>query len=273
MKKFWIAAMVGSVLLGSCGWPEPLPKLEQSPRSAPGLMIEGQNAGGLQRDEVEAVVIKLAAARYVAAANAGFDAVTGEVAPETPGVAVDVAATMNNVLAAAPGSELTAVYCQTKPDITTARLKQARRLGGYTSPILDASPGRVENILLTARLLNNSLLPPGDEFSFNRRAGEPTAERGFRKAGVFVDGNKVQELGGGMCQVSSTLYNAVLEAGLSVVERHAHSLPVSYVPPGRDATTYTDKDFRFINNTREWVMLRAFVAQAGLTVDLWALPR
>jgi vancomycin resistance protein YoaR len=76
-----------------------------------------------------------------------------------------------------------------------------------------------------------------------------------------------------MCQVSSTLYNAVLDAGLPVVERHPHSQPVSYVPPGRDATTYTDKDLRFVNSRREPLVVRAQVAGgARLVVDLWALP-
>jgi vancomycin resistance protein YoaR len=130
----------------------------------------------------------------------------------------------------------------------------------------------MENIRLTAALLNNAAIAPGDEFSFNRRTGEPTRERGFRPAVVFVDGREEKELGGGMCQVSSTLYNAVLAAGLRVVERHPHSRPVSYVPPGLDATTYTDKDLRFVNTTRRPLILRALVAGKKLTVDLFALP-
>ncbi len=164
------------------------------------------------------------------------------------------------------------MYRPLAPALTAAALAAARPAGAYTTTILDASPDRLENIRLTAALLNNAAIAAGDEFSFNRRTGEPTRERGFRPATVFVDGRHEEEVGGGMCQVSSTLYNAVLAAGLRVTERHAHSRPVAYVPPGKDATTYTDKDLRFVNTTRRPLVMRAYVAGKKLTVELLALP-
>lgn len=143
---------------------------------------------------------------------------------------------------------------------------------GYETPILDDGPDRVGNISLTANLLNNTIIGPGQEFSFNALTGEPTVERGFRHAVVLQNGQKVQGIGGGMCQVSSTVYKAALEAGLNVSERHSHSQPVSYVPIGRDATVFTDKDLRFLNSTRHTLMLRVFIIDKQVKADIWELP-
>ncbi len=261
--------IAGGLLAAACGL-RPAPRPEA--RIAAAVTVEGVAVGGLTPGEAAAALRELAARRYVPAVDARFADGDGSVVPEQAGRLLDVAATATAALTAPAGSELAAVYRPLAPVVTAEALKSARRAGTYTTPILDSSPDRLENIRLTAALLNNAAIAPGDEFSFNRRTGEPTRERGFRPAVVFVDGREEEELGGGMCQVSSTLYNAVLAAGLRVVERHPHSRPVSYVPPGLDATTYTDKDLRFVNTTRHPLILRALVAGKKLTVDLFALP-
>ncbi len=260
--------LMAGVLVTACAGP---PAAKPEPRAAPGVTVEGTAVGGMTRGEAAAALQGLAAARYVPSVDAAFAAGDGAVTADRDGLMVDVPATVEAALAAPAGSELAALYAPLRAAVSAEALTGARLAGSYTTPILDNSPGRRENIVLTAALLNNAAIPAGDEFSFNRRTGEPTRERGFRPATVFVDGRHEEELGGGMCQVSSTLYNAALAAGLKVTERHPHSQPVSYVPPGQDATTYTDKDLRFVNTTRGTLVLRALVAGRKLTVDIFSL--
>ncbi len=260
--------IIGCLLMTACGM-QPAPKPE--PRVAAAVTVEEVAVGGLTRAGTAAALQELAAARYEPPVDARFADGDGTVVADRDGRMVDVAATAEAALAAPTGSALTAAYRPLTAALTAGDLAAARQAGSYTTTILDASPGRLENIVLTAALLNNAAIAAGAEFSFNSRTGEPTRERGFRPAVVFVDGGHGEELGGGMCQVSSTLYNAVLAAGLRVTERHAHSQPVSYVPPGRDATTYTDKDLRFVNTTRRTLVLRSYVAGRKLHVDIFVL--
>lgn len=279
IKKFLcLLVLLLLILLESisagCGLRAPAPKPEVR-RVAEQVMVEGQPVGNMTQEEVGEVLANLAKAKDVPAVNAGFDDDDGKIIREQPGQRLNRAATLAQVLSAVAGSKVKAVYQTFLPDITQEKLLQSRKLGSYTTPILDNSPGRLANIRLTGRLINNIVLERGQEFSFNKLTGEPTAARGFQMAAIFDDKGDVKEdLGGGMCQVSSTLYNAVLAANLKVTERHPHSRPVNYVPSNRDATTYTDKDFRFINTTRQRLISRVFIDQAGtaLTVELWGLP-
>lgn len=119
------------------------------------------------------------------------------------------------------------------------------KLGGKNSP-------RSRNIGITTSTINETIVKNGETFSFCKTAGKPTADRGYEEADSFdKDGNTVKTLGGGNCQVSSTLYNVVLQVPeLQVVERHAHVKPVHYVAKDKDATvSYGSVDFKFKNNT------------------------
>ena len=107
--------------------------------------------------------------------------------------------------------------------------------------------GRSENIRLSARFIDGIILQGYGEFSFNQTVGKRTKENGFKEAKVIVSGEFVQGVGGGVCQVSTTLYNASLLAGLSVSEFHPHSLEVSYVPPSRDAMVSLYSDLKIFN--------------------------
>ncbi|MCG8401892.1 MAG: VanW family protein, partial [Firmicutes bacterium] len=109
-----------------------------------------------------------------------------------------------------------------------------------------------------------------DEFSFNRIVGPRSSDAGYKSADVIINNEFVEGLGGGVCQVSSTLYNAVLLANLRITERNNHSLPVGYVPIGRDATVvYEAVDFRFANNTDFYVYIKTCVTGNDLTVKLY----
>lgn len=125
----------------------------------------------------------------------------------------------------------------------------------YTE-LLDNSPSRVSNINLACNAINGLELEPGGSFSFNRAVGRRTEAKGYMDAPVLIDGHKEQGCGGGICQVSSTLYIAALNAGLQIDERHRHSESVAYAPDGNDATVvYGEKDLIFTNNTDKPVTL------------------
>lgn len=129
---------------------------------------------------------------------------------------------------------------------------------------------RSYNIRVAAAALDNLLVPPGQEVSFNKVVGPRSSEAGYKNAKVIVNNELVDGLGGGVCQVSTTLYNSVLLAGLGVVSRNNHSLPVSYVPAGRDATVaYDTIDFVFRNNTPKHIYLKTFVSGGKITVKIY----
>ena len=111
----------------------------------------------------------------------------------------------------------------------------------------ESSANRKHNVKLASNLIDGYVLAPEEEFSFNEVVGQRTEARGFKTAYIIKDGEFVEGVGGGVCQVSSTLYNAVLLADLTITRVQAHSLPVSYVAPSFDAMVSSGSDFRFVN--------------------------
>lgn len=265
-----ILTLAAVSFLTGCGVSKPAPK-HDLPRVSQGVTVDGMDVSNLTEQELRAVLNKAAVEKYEAPVDAGFDE-TGMVFEGRNGRMINVGAMLEQVMLAPPNSHMQSIYQEVLPAVTIEKLKTARKIGSYATKILDDTPERMHNIKLTANLINNQIIGAGKEFSFNRATGEPTVERGFKAAAIFADGGRHEQgIGGGMCQVSSTLYNAVLKANLLVTERHPHSQPVSYVPAGYDATIYTDKDFKFVNNTRRTIIIRAFVAGKILTIDLFAL--
>jgi vancomycin resistance protein YoaR len=119
---------------------------------------------------------------------------------------------------------------------------------------------RSENIRLSSAILNNTVLAPGQVFSFNEVVGPRTEQRGYKSAHTYIGGKIVDDIGGGICQVSSTLYNAVLLSDLEIVERRNHMFTVGYVPKGRDATvSYGQVDFKFRNSTGWPIKIKSWV--------------
>ncbi len=131
---------------------------------------------------------------------------------------------------------------------------------------------RSQNLLLAASALHGLVIEPGGEFSFNRTVGKRTAARGYRVAIVFEDGEQVPGLGGGVCQVSSTVYQAARRAGMTITERHPHSLPVAYARAGNDATVaWGTKDLRWRNDTQFPVQLACQIKDGRLSVQIFRL--
>ena len=134
-----------------------------------------------------------------------------------------------------------------------------------------ADAGRSANVDLGAKLVTETLLMPGEEFSFNERVYPVTFENGFQYGTIFMDGQLSQGVGGGICQVSSTIYLAQLRAGILSTQRQPHSLPVFYVPRGLDATMFIGQiDYRFVNTLDYPLYLNAFTQGGTLTIEFWS---
>lgn len=121
-------------------------------------------------------------------------------------------------------------------------------LSAFYTKIVDSSKARLKNIQLANEALNKAIVQSGDIFSFNDVVGPRTADRGYQEAPIIIDEEKEMGIGGGVCQVSTTLYNAALAGGLEIIERHQHSAEVGYIELGRDATvSYGGYDLKFKN--------------------------
>ena len=132
-----------------------------------------------------------------------------------------------------------------------------KEIANFSTKIHNKEETRQNNMRITCDSLTNIEIKPGETFSFCNTVGKATKEKGYQEADVYVDGEKQQGLGGGNCQVSTTLYNAVLKVdGLEIIERHEHSGYVPYIEKGKDAAVaYGSYDFRFKNNTNKTIKI------------------
>lgn len=162
---------------------------------------------------------------------------------------------------------------ETDPDVTTAELARGdfrALLARYSTRFDPANVDRVHNVRTAAEGFAGILLRPGDIISFNDIVGPRIAEKGYRMAPTIVGDELVPDLGGGVCQVSSTLYNVVLLADLRILRHTSHSRPVPYAPLGRDATVLDNQiDFRFMNDTVYPMYLTASVSGNTLSISLF----
>ncbi|EJO5347980.1 VanW family protein [Clostridium botulinum] len=160
-----------------------------------------------------------------------------------------------------------------KPRITEDKLQGIGRLiGSYSSHYGSiSSPQRANNIVMATNSINGKILMPGDMFSFNDVVGRRTAEKGYEAAPVIV-GEKIENgLGGGVCQVSSTLFNAVANSNLQSVERAHHTKPVHYVPKGMDATVdYGNIDYKFKNNLENPVYIQSYTRNGNVVFNVYS---
>ena len=140
--------------------------------------------------------------------------------------------------------------------------------GTCTTSFSTSSSNRINNIEVAAGHLNNLLVMPGQEISVSDTIKPRTTANGYKSAGAYLNGRTVPAIGGGICQVSSTVYNAVKNAGLTVLERHPHSMPVHYLPLGLDAAISAGtKDLRFRNDYSAPVILQAYTEGKNLIVN------
>lgn len=236
------------------------------------VYLEEQIMEYYYEDEVRVIVEQMARAKMRPPVNASLHKVTGEIIPNENGLYFDVDAIVNSVVTAPAKSRIALQGIEVVPSLRTEHLAELTDvLGDFSTPLL-GSPGRVENIRLSLAAINNTVVLPGEVFSFNEVVGERTVERGYRNAPIILGEAVVPGVGGGVCQSSTTLYNAVREAQMEIVERRIHSVAPSYIKHGLDATVawpYTD--FKFMNDSDTPVIVRAEIQ--GWRVRVWILGK
>lgn len=143
-------------------------------------------------------------------------------------------------------------------------------IASFSTVIGDNSAGRLTNIRITCGIINGTVINPNQTFSFNEIVGKPTSERGYQEAKIIVDHKTETGIGGGNCQVSSTLYNAVLAVpSLTVIERSEHGKEVGYVPKGKDAAvSYGSLDFKFKNSTGNKIKINMGTDDKNITATI-----
>ncbi len=202
------------------------------------------------------------------------------VIPDQPGQELDVEqsaqALFRAALVTAPDLRSAKLVVHTKDADRTTADARAMKISGLVAAyqtFYGGEPNRIHNVQLVSHLIDHHVIAPGETFSFNQTTGERSADKGFREAPVIINGELQTGLGGGVCQVSTTVFNAAYEAGLPIVSRTNHALYISHYPQGRDATVnYPDTDLKFTNDTGHWLLLRTWVGSSSLTVALYGTP-
>lgn len=229
-------------------------------------------------DEVSSSVLPMVAQVGRPAKNATFKTSSGTVSivPAEDGLAADaedLAKRLTIVLTGDGERRAELTMHRVEPDVTTEdaeRMGIKERLSTFTTDYASSNKPRVANIHLLADALNGTLIPPGGTFDFNKTIGPRTAEKGYQEANAIVNGKLVPQLGGGICQIGTTIFNTVFFSGLPVVERHNHSLYISHYPKGRDATvSWGGPNFRFKNDTPDWVLIAASYTNSSVTIALY----
>jgi vancomycin resistance protein YoaR len=202
------------------------------------------------------------------------------VVPDKPGYTLDVPRSARALLRAALVTDpqlrsAALVVHRTTADRTTSEAQSMHitALVASYETVYGGDPNRIHNVQLVSHLIDGQAIAPGATFSFNEATGARTAAKGFLEAPVIINGELQTGLGGGVCQVSTTVFNAAYEAGLPITARTNHALYISHYPQGRDATVdYPDVDLKFVNDTGHWLLLRTWVGSSSLTVALYGTP-
>lgn len=233
----------------------------------------------VSEDDLEKTVTELMGEFINPPVNAGFTITeqdTVELVPDQSGTTVDYAALKEAILRSVQQPDLSPVeitVIEVPPEHTFDEVR-AMRLNGlvsqYTTRFDPSLVDRSYNVAVASKALDNLLIAPGEVVSFNEIVGPRSQEAGYRSALIIIENQFEEGMGGGVCQVSSTLYNTVLLANLEIIERKNHSLPVAYVPIGRDATVvYEAIDFKFRNNTEGFLYLKTEVGNGKLTMKMF----
>ncbi|HHT45723.1 MAG TPA: VanW family protein [Firmicutes bacterium] len=234
-----------------------------------GVYLEGTLLEKMLEHEVYAYVLSLNQDNFTKPRNAYLDFSTGTTLPEVCGKKIDVRATVQLIMEAEPYTCHDPVYVVLDPEITVDLYRGInKKIGSFMTGFGGGNRG--ENIRLAAYLINNTPVAPGEVFSFNRKTTPRKLDkRDYGLAPIIVGDSIVPGYGGGICQVATTLYNAVKNADLEIVERHPHSMPVDYVPRGMDATVSYHLDFKFRNNRDNFIMVKTSCWGYRLVVEIW----
>lgn len=173
-------------------------------------------------------------------------------------------------------ADIQAVFRPVPPSRTQAQAKEQYKVIGTFTTTTTSNKNRNQNIRLAADAIDGMVLKPGEEFSFNMATGNRTSEKGYQPAGAYRNGVLIEEPGGGVCQVSTTLYHAIINSGYKTTERNFHSFAPSYIEKGQDAMVsfdgYAGPDLRFVNTGNASIGLRASFADNRLKLSIVGLP-
>lgn len=209
---------------------------------------------------------------YAEPQNAELDPETYEIAPSTDGLSFDVAAAQALFERAESGESFLIPLERTAPEITTEKLEASlfADLLSEAESKVGGTSNRISNVRLAGSMCDGSIVLPGEEFSYWSKISPCSAAQGFLPAPAYSNGKTVQATGGGVCQMSSTIYYAALKSNLEIVERRPHTYAVDYVPDGCDAMfSGGSSDFRFKNNTDYPIKIVVNYEAPKLTVQIW----
>ncbi len=301
--KAAVAAVLVVLLFSSCSAANERPENKEDETAErtvkDNVYLEGQNVGGMKESEVLEII------RDIAARTNGKQEMTllggdnKQDGNNTQMRKVNIEKTLEAVMNAAEGEKVSLVMETVIPnetaqkdtaskENTSNKAKTAGKegdkqkkseskfklIGKSTTPLLDKSESRLNNIYIASEKIDKTVVNPGEEFSFNAVVGKRTKAKGYEEAPIIIKTKngpvKGYDIGGGICQISTTLYNAVEEAGLKVTERHEHSKDVGYVEKGEDATvSYGTADFKFVNTRKYPVVIRVHRGKKTITVELY----
>lgn len=158
-------------------------------------------------------------------------------------------------------------------DSNSSKPKTETKISSFSTPIVDDNKNRITNIKITCSRISDTVVKSNDEFSFCEVVGQPSSSDGYKEAHAFVDGELVNAIGGGNCQVSTTIYNAAKKIdGVKITERHEHGKEVGYIEKGKDATVaYDYLDLKFENNNDFDLKLQAYIKNDKVCVDIYKI--
>jgi len=227
--------------------------------------VEGSKADALDLQELYDTI-------YEEPINAVYDSATHQATEHVNGRSFDIEEAQRLWDEAKNGDQVVIPLIITEPEITTDKLNSmlfADLLAQKSTSLSGSSANRINNVTKAAAAINNIVLNPGEEFSYNQTLGKRTKESGYLEAGAYSGGQVVQEVGGGICQVSSTLYYCTLISNLEITSRTCHYFGVSYLPAGLDATvSWPSPDFKFKNNSAYPIRISAAVDKAKNVVSI-----
>ena len=230
--------------------------------------VEEVQPDGIDIDKIHSEI-------YKEATDAYYTTDPYAVYPSSSGLDFDISIDEAKQMVSTPQDTYTIPLKTLYPNVTTNEIGREAfpdLLATYSTSYASSNANRSTNIALAASKINGTVLMPGEEFSFNGTVGKRTASAGFKTATVYSNGQVTTDYGGGICQVSSTLYNSVLRANLEITNRVNHTFTVGYVPIGLDATvSWGAPDFKFKNSRNYPVKIVATTSNKRLTISVYGL--
>lgn len=249
--------------------------VEKIQRIKSNVHIGNWDVSGMSSEEARDLLRDMAYGLDVEPVNARLDEKTWKIVTyERNGKKFNIDKTLELAMNAGEGSIVEPFFDDVLPAVTAKELEsKIIEIASSTTPLLNKQNSRMNNIEIASGKLDYLIIKPGEEFSFNSAVGQRNEEKGYEMAPVIIktpDGYKEGfDIGGGICQISTTIYNAVEQCGMKITERHIHAKDVGYVPKGNDATvSYGSADLKFVNTRSKPVMLRIFIGKDDFTVKI-----